>query len=454
MGRGRKRPLDDLTPSVELPAAEAEAVACALEKWRRLRPRAKALEPALRREGALVQEILDTGLRVSNRRMLRKLTQSSANGDAEETIQEVGEAIGANHEMLERVLKRNHGELVKLSAAAVPDMKEEVLREMDEVLAGLRQAWNGVRSGLLEAKSRADMAAVRQSGRSLNDLKPLMRRLDDERRLITRNSELATLLVTVCCRVLPVRQVDPAALRNIPPSHEGYQRIMDFYFFTDASLYCFGDRLSGPNWFARLKRNVAILHVTDQAGGVVYNNFSVSGEHSTPGAPLAPMGGPLLWTEAEDKYGRVFDRRNDAEFKLLSGLCAALGISDAGCKQAEWRGAGTLWSRKPLCASCWGAVQQLAVLLPRLRLSVSVGEPGCSCRAAVQQRSLGAPGRACATRSCCCAFLPCSPSTSAPTGPEVSQSAPGVPTLEPEGHSQATSSKAAEPEEPEEPEWA
>merc|ERR1712226_1719245 len=132
---------------------------------------------------------------------------------------------------------------------------------------------------------QGDMSAVRAAGRSLNDLKALSRRLGGERRALTKNSALAALLVTVCRRVLPVRQIDPTELREIDPSYDGYLRILDFYFFSDASLYCFGEHDSGPNWFTRLKRNVAILLVRDDAGHCVYNAFAVSGEHRTPGAP-------------------------------------------------------------------------------------------------------------------------------------------------------------------------
>ena len=38
------------------------------------------------------------------------------------------------------------------------------------------------------------------------------------------------------------------------------------YSTKDASLYCFGEHFSGPNWFTRLKRNVAILSVLDADG--------------------------------------------------------------------------------------------------------------------------------------------------------------------------------------------
>lgn len=374
----RKRSPDDLALLCELPPREAAAVSSALEQWGSLRHRVKALEPTLRREGALVQEILDTGLRDENRRTLRKLTQSSASGDVEETIQQVCKAIGANRERLERILERNHGELVRLSTTAVSDLKEDVLREVDEVLSRLKRALAAVRCELLASKERSDMTAVRRTGRSFNDLKALVRRLDDERRLITRNSALAALLVTVCRRVLPVRQVDPSALRDIPPSCEGYRRIMEFYFFTDAGLYFFGDYPSGPNWFVRLKRNVAILLVKDADGRVVYNHFAVSGEHRAPGAAPAPAIGPLSSMEAEDEHGRVFNRQHDAEFKLLSGFCSAAPACLHASDGSPVAGTGTLWSRKPLCRSCLGAVQQVRVLFPLLRLSVSVGA-ACTC---------------------------------------------------------------------------
>merc|ERR1712107_551373 len=208
--------------------------------------------------------------------------------------------------------------------------------------------------------------AVKTAGRSLNDLKALTRRLDGERRGLTKNSALAALLVTVCRRVLPVRQINPADLHNILPSYEGYLKILEFYFFSDASLYCFGEHYSGPNWFTKLKRNIAILSVQDTAGRSSYEAFAVSGEHKTPGAPQAAVPGPIRSIEA-DEQGRVFDRRHDAEFKLLSGFCRALG--DAS-DHSTYSGTAVLWSKKPLCRSCAFAVEQVRQRLPRLRLKV------------------------------------------------------------------------------------
>jgi len=352
VGQGckRKRSYDDTALLCELPPREAEVVSLALEQWGRLRQRVKTLEPTLQREGALVQEILDTGLRDESRRTLRKLTQSRCGKDVKETIEQVAKAIGENRERLEQILERNHGELVRLSTTGVSDLKEDVLREVEEVIGQLKLVLAAVRVQLLGAKERHDMTSVRRTGRSFNDLKALVRRLDDERRFITRNSALATLLVTVCRRVLPVRQVDPAALCDIPPSCEGYRRIMDFYYFTDAGLYSFGDYLSGPNWFVRLKRNVAILLVKDTSGSVVYNHFAVSGEHRAPGAPLAPDERPIVSIDAEDEHGRVFNRQHDAEFKLLCSFCR-VASAPAGSKEEPgtalaWDGKGTgmLWS--------------------------------------------------------------------------------------------------------------
>ncbi|CAE8650348.1 unnamed protein product, partial [Polarella glacialis] len=234
---------------------------------------------------------------------------------------QVAESVGQDRQRLQDILMQNHRELLELSTTTTPDSKKELLAEMDVVLDDLKKAQDAVHDQLLSAKEGENMSAVRACGRSLNDLKALTRRLDGERRGLTKNSSLAAFLITVCRRILPVRHIDPAHLQNILPSYEGYLQILDFYFFSDASLYCFGEHFSGPNWFTRLKRNVAILTVCDATGINVYNSFSVSGEHKTPGAPTAPERGQIFSIEAEDEHGRVFDRRHDAEFKLLTGLC-------------------------------------------------------------------------------------------------------------------------------------
>jgi len=364
------RPLEDPPLAFDLPPRIAAMIRVAAERWDRARQLVQALKPTLQRESGLVREILDTGLRNVDRRTMRRLTMRSAGEDAEEALQHVPMA---NREELESILERSKDELVRLSMTATSDAKEEILRESDEVLRLVRCALEDVREELHGAKSRSDPCAVRRAGKWFADVKAMMHRVEQETAGVTRNRADAVLLVTVCRRILPMRSVNPSELRNIEPSHTGYRRILDFFRFTDASLYCFGDYASGPNWFVRPRRNVAILLARSADGTTVYDSFAVSGELRTAGAALAPRDGPLRACEAEDEHGRVFDRQHDAEMKLLSGLCMAIGTSE-GCR--DWEGVATLWSRKPLCGSCQGVVAQVGALFPKLRLEIRVGDTG------------------------------------------------------------------------------
>jgi len=386
MGRqGKKRTREDgeeadhcngieLRTPEELPPREASAVGEALQRWGLLRCRVEELRPSLEQEDRLMQEILSRGLGGEDRKTLRKLA-SGGTQESEDEASQLAAALGPEREKLQDILMRNQRELLELSTSSKTDSKQDLLDEMESVIDELRRAQESVHSELLSAKEREDMPAVRSAGRSLNDLKALTRRLDGERRGLTKNSALAALLVTVCRRVLPVRQIDPRDLRQVSPSYDGYLQILDFYFFSDASLYCFGEHFSGPNWFTRLKRNIAIFMVHDSEGKLLYNSFAVSGENKTPGAAPAPAeGGPLVSIEAEDEHGRVFDRRHDAEFKLLTGFC--LSLADRAGIASNARAA--LWSKKPLCRSCAGAVQQVQRLFPTLSLHVEVGDPNAA----------------------------------------------------------------------------
>lgn len=401
-----------------------------------------------------MQEILDHGLRGEDRRTLRRLASGSSEEAEEEAARQVAAAIGTEMQALQETLVRNRRELLELSATTLPDRKRDLVVGLDAVRGELHGALDATRSELLAAKERGDLTVLRSMGRSFNDLKVLLQRLEGDRRKLTKNSALAALLVTVCRRVLPVRQINPADLRDIPPSHEGFLRIADFHLFSDAGLYDFGEHTAGPNLFTRLKRNVAILLVRDSQGQVIYNAFAVSGEFNTPGAPPVSASGPLHSIEAEDEHGRLFDRRYDAEFKLLSGFCTTLegreqhesreekdgeveserqrpkrlkrgsahadgeasaapvslplgetsapapsvgseasatspeSLAEASASapvpipeacvpipcHVAWEGSARLWSRKPLCRSCAGAVQQLRSRYPRLSLDVVIGE--------------------------------------------------------------------------------
>jgi hypothetical protein len=401
MGRqGKKRAREDfdeadvasaaeLRAPEELPMREAAAVGDALQRWGHLRCRVEELRPALEQEDLLMQDILSSGLGGEDRKTLRKLA-SGGTHESDDEASQLASALGPERDKLQDILMRNQRALLEMSTSSKSDAKQDLLEEMESVIDVLRRSQESVHSELLSAKEREDMSAVRSAGRSLNDLKALARRLDGERRSLTKNSALAALLVTVCRRVLPVKQIDPEDLGEVPPSHCGYLQILDFYFFSDASLYCFGEHYSGPNWFTRLKRNIAILTVHDSEGKLLYHAFAVSGENKTPGAPPAPAAaGPLVSIEAEDEHGRVFDRRHDAEFKLLTGFC--LSLKDKG-PAAVVNATAALWSKKPLCRSCSGAVKQLLQRFPTLSLRVDVGDPNAALNGA-------ATGSACSSAS-------------------------------------------------------
>jgi len=361
-----KRPHDGLSTPAELPPGDASAVESAVTLWGQALSRRAALRPVLQREQALIQEIQACGFHESDLKTLRWLVTGGVHGRGEEAALRrdvVVAGMVAQAEKLQTVLWENHRALVELTAR-IPQDREDILQELDEARSSLRMVQATTHAKLLRAKAGPDRQQVRSLGRSLNELRGLLRRLEADRHEVMRNSRLATLLVSACRRVLPVREVDPAGLVEIPPSRAGYLKILDHYFFSDASKYCFEDNYSGPNWFTRLKRNIAIFSVVDGANSTVYNQFAVSGVHRKPGAPLAPSsGGVLSSTEAEDENGRVFDRHNDAEFKLLSDFTHKY-------PDKRFRGFCTLWTSKALCRSCAGAVQQFKALYPTLPIEV------------------------------------------------------------------------------------
>lgn len=393
-----KRLHSDLSIPPELPPQEAHAVDVSLERWERALARRAKLKSVLHNEQELIREILNCGLCGGDRKTLRRLVTSSGNSDSDALPHEdlLAERIVVQVEKLQGILWKNHRALLELTAK-MPEAQEEILHELDSVRVSLRAAQATMCGKLLHAKLGPDKELVRSLGRSLNDLRALLRRLDADRHEVTRNSRLAALLITVCRRVLPVREIRPTDLHVIPASPSGYLKIMDFYFFSDAAKYCFGENYSGPNWFTRLKRNVAILAIYDSSSNPVYNQFAVSGQRNKPGAPLARDDGCFRAIEAEDEHGRMFDRRNDAEFKLLSGFADS-------CTSKEFVGRGALWSKKPLCRSCQSVVRQFQERFPKVVLEVRVD-------------SAPESGRA---------FSHCSASSSSEASTTPGQSEPGV----------------------------
>merc|ERR1712194_474281 len=104
-----------------------------------------------------------------------------------------------------------------------------------------------------------------------------------------------------------------------------------------------------------VRRNVAILTAT-RGDGVVFSRYAVSGINAPGMNPTAK--GAFVAVECVDGLGECYLRDHDAEFKLVSELCATqLGVCVPGDSNREYCGRITLWSKKPLCISCTNVVR-------------------------------------------------------------------------------------------------
>ena len=86
--------------------------------------------------------------------------------------------------------------------------------------------------------------------------------------------------------------------------------------------------------------------------------------------------GPLTAIDCVDGLGECYLRNHDAEFKLACELCMQhLGLRGPSDVNAQYEGRITLWSKKPLCASCSDVFHtQLAQVLPSATLEVRVDD--------------------------------------------------------------------------------
>lgn len=332
-----------------------------LKRWEQVRPRLAALGPVLQREQELIQDILRCGFHGVDKEALRKASHRRRRTLSDRFLPVL--------ENLQEILFKNHLQLLALTTQ-MPKEKEEILKELDEIKANLHSARLTVTAELQRAKECSDKELICNFGPSLKEFTRLLLKLKADRRKVVRSSQQAEQLVTVLKQGLPglnlpVRVINPDDLQEFPPSLNGYLKIIEFYFCSDASKYFFGDRYSGPNWFTHLKCNVAIFAVQNESERHVYNQFAVSGgeQKTFAGAPVAPQRGCFQSFEVEDENGQVFDRRNDAEFKLLSDFAELFPNTD-------FHGNGILWSKKPLCRSCAGAVAQFRARYAGITLKV------------------------------------------------------------------------------------
>ena len=166
--------------------------------------------------------------------------------------------------------------------------------------------------------------------------------------------------------VRAVGDVSLGELVELTADPVGYVAVCDFYRLTDAAKYSFGRQLEGPQFFVDIRRNVAIL-VLWKGDVRVRGTFAVSGIES-PGVALPEaFDANIESKDCEDGLGELYDRKYDAEYKLIADLLQH--VPDA--KSSPLR--AVLWSKKPLCASCEDVLlRQMPLKYPNIKLEVLI----------------------------------------------------------------------------------
>merc|ERR1711963_1065695 len=105
----------------------------------------------------------------------------------------------------------------------------------------------------------------------------------------------------------------------------------------------------GPQHFADVRRNVAVLEVWDAVTGTrVLNDYAVSGVDGPGTRPDAASRAMFIAQEVEDGLGETYARDYDAEFKLCASFCSAFPTGHMPTRPFR----AMLFSKKPLCVSC------------------------------------------------------------------------------------------------------
>lgn len=326
--------------------------------------------------------------------------------------------------------------------------EEALAHERDELVQRLGALKPATHELLTAAKAAGAMDDVRAAGRELGRVHAAQKELlgldeDVRARLKLTNRRLES--YRAACAVRPLSEPALARLDELmpPPERRGYEQLLDFYRLSDPSVHSFGRSFAGTQHFTDVKRNVAILRADGcpraraaagaQRGslrsetGTVWSAYAVSGANA-PGLRLEAAESELFEPiSCADPHGDVYWRGHDAEFKLVSALCArVLGVRAGGGAQGRaggsaegvcdgYDGTVTLWSKKPLCDSCAAVIgEQLPRVLPRARIVVVVddeqaeaGADGCGAPGASEARALPAAGTVPASPSCGCARGAC-----------------------------------------------
>eukprot|EP00930_Biecheleria_cincta_P025436 TRINITY_DN18115_c0_g2_i1.p1 TRINITY_DN18115_c0_g2~~TRINITY_DN18115_c0_g2_i1.p1 ORF type:complete len:357 (-),score=63.19 TRINITY_DN18115_c0_g2_i1:110-1141(-) len=250
--------------------------------------------------------------------------------------------------------------------------------ELQDACGALMTIKNRLLAHIIVAKERGDRDALRELG-------PKHSALSKEIKTVSSLDAKVCRRMTVCSqRIMEhrgrsvLRNIDPTFLNDVEASMVGYTKVVDFYRLSDAARYSFGRQLEGPQHFTDVRRNVAILEVWNCDEIRIFNGYAVSGVDCPGERPGAEARALFTAIEAEDGLGQTYMRDEDAEYKLCASFCGGkLGLRhpSAPLPALTWSGRAVLFSKKPLCASCYDVVnRQLLELVPGLSLQVVVDE--------------------------------------------------------------------------------
>lgn len=239
-----------------------------------------------------------------------------------------------------------------------------------------------------KAVSPPQIEKIREIGRSIGALQNIIVRAFALDKPVRRRIQISARRLPLYRSSIMVRLLEPdTRLNSVPPLRLGYEQILDFYRLSDCGAFSFGRDFKGPQFFHDVRRNVAILtatrgpmsptdeSVSSSQEEILFSEYAVSGVDA-PGMNPSSISGPFTAIECVDGLGECYMRDHDAEFKLVSELCATkLSVRAPGDTNNLYCGQITLWSKKPLCASCSKVVQhQLVVALPKANIKVLVDD--------------------------------------------------------------------------------
>lgn len=308
------------------------------------------------------------------------------------------------------------------------DLETTFAEHIDRFVASVAQAKSERLSKLKHVKqtSPENVEAVRELGKGCSALVKIVNQARDLDKPVRERLGITAARISSYRNHCSSRSLlTEARLVDVPPTRSGYEQILDFYRLTDAAEHSFGRSLDGPQFFTDIRRNVAILHATrllpaakhapsglghvilskdtesagclgitaSQRGSMTdtrqldtfFSAYAVSGVDAPGLNPVSSEGlpsegrappGPFEAIVCEDGLGESYQRDHDAEFKLVSALCSQqLAVRAPGDVNTDYHGRITLWSKKPLCASCDAVIhRQLAAALPNAEICVRIDD--------------------------------------------------------------------------------